>query len=72
MAHRYREIVKPVFIVVGDHDARPLAAAPRLARDIAGARMVQLENTGHYVQYARPGELLRVIHAAAANEAPDR
>lgn len=71
IAPRYPGIAKPVFIVVGDHDAKPLVSAARLAHEIPGARLVSLPNTGHYVQYARPGELLRVIDAAAASEAPD-
>jgi pimeloyl-ACP methyl ester carboxylesterase len=64
LAARYHAISKPVFIVVGDQVAVPLAAAERLARDIPGARQTVLPETGHYVQYARPAELIQVIEAA--------
>lgn len=64
LAARYHSIAKPVFIVVGDQDAVPLAAAERLARDIAGAHLAVLPQTGHYVQYARPAELVQVIETA--------
>jgi len=69
---RYSEIRKPVFIVVGDGDAAPLAAAKRLADDIPGARLVVLPDTGHYVQYARPAELVQIIDEAVAGAASAR
>jgi pimeloyl-ACP methyl ester carboxylesterase len=69
LAARYHAIARPVFIVVGDKDEVPLAAAGRLARDIPGARLTVLPETGHYVQYARPAELVQVVAEAAAGAA---
>lgn len=65
MAPHYPEIHKPVFLVYGEQDARNHRDAERLAREIPGARLTSLPNTGHYVQYARPDELARVIAQAA-------
>ncbi len=62
----YPEIRKPVFLVYGEQDARNYADAQRLSREIPGARLVSLPGTGHYVQFARPDELCRVIEEAAA------
>ncbi len=66
MAGRYREIRKPVFLVCGDQDERNLRDATRLVREIPGATLTSLPNTGHYVQFARPDALVRVIDLAAA------
>lgn len=64
MAPRYAEIRKPLVIVCGEQD-RNHEDALRLAREIPGARLVVLPDTGHYVQYARPHELVAVIEEAA-------
>jgi pimeloyl-ACP methyl ester carboxylesterase len=70
-ALHYREIRKPVFLVYGQQDDRNYADAQRLEREIPGSRLVSLPNTGHYVQFARPDELCRVIEeAATARSAP--
>lgn len=62
----YPEIRKPVFLVYGEADVRNYADAQRLNREIPGSRLVSLPNTGHYVQFARPDELCRVVEEAAA------
>ena len=64
LSGRYREIRRPVWIVCGDADAN-FADAQRLARDVPGARLVALEGTGHYVQFARPEALEAAILEAA-------
>ncbi len=61
LAPHYREIRKPVYLVYGADDARAGSDGPRLARDIRGATLLSLPDTGHYVQYARPEALLEVI-----------
>jgi pimeloyl-ACP methyl ester carboxylesterase len=56
-----------LFIVEGAEDRGSLDSAQRLSRDVPGAHLVLLPATGHYVQYARPDELIRTIDEAAAN-----
>jgi len=63
-APRYGEIRKGVVIVCGEQD-RNHEEAPRLAREIPGARLVMLPETGHYVPISRPDELAAVIEDAA-------
>jgi pimeloyl-ACP methyl ester carboxylesterase len=66
MSPHYSEIRKPVVVVCGENDERPYRDGRRLARDIPNARLVTFPNTGHYVQYARPDYLARIIEEAAA------
>jgi pimeloyl-ACP methyl ester carboxylesterase len=66
MGARYAVIRKPVAILCGDQDPPNTEQAKRLAAEIPGARLVMLPDTGHYVQYARPDELVAVIDEAAA------
>ena len=66
MAPHYGEIRKPVFLVCGEQDERNYRDAQRLVREIPGARLRSLPDTGHYVQFARPDDLARVIDEAAA------
>jgi pimeloyl-ACP methyl ester carboxylesterase len=66
MSPHYPEIRKPVVLVCGEDDERPYRDVGRLARDIPNARLVTFPNTGHYVQYARPDDLARIIEDAAA------
>jgi pimeloyl-ACP methyl ester carboxylesterase len=66
IALHYPEIRKPVFLVYGEQDERNYRDARGLAREIPGATLVSLPNTGHYVQYARPDDLIHVIEQAAA------
>jgi pimeloyl-ACP methyl ester carboxylesterase len=67
LSPRYAGIHKPLFIVEGAEDRGSLDSAQRLSHDVPGARLVLLPDTGHYVQYARPDELIRTIDEAAAN-----
>jgi pimeloyl-ACP methyl ester carboxylesterase len=62
----YPRIRKPVFLVCGEEDVRNHEDATRLAREIPGAKLVSLKETGHYVQFARPDDLVRVVEEAAA------
>lgn len=71
MGPRYREIKARTVIVCGEQDARSHVDALRLAREIPGARLVVLPDTGHYVQYARPDALIGLIEEAAATGRPE-
>lgn len=71
MGPRYREITAPIVIVCGQQDVRNHEDALRLAREIPGARLVVLPDTGHYVQYARPDALIGLIEEAAASGRPE-
>jgi pimeloyl-ACP methyl ester carboxylesterase len=66
MGPRYPTIRTPVAIVCGDQDPPNTAQAKRLAAEIPGARLVMLADTGHYVQFARPDELIALIDETAA------
>ena len=65
MRPRYKSIRRPVTIVCGDSDQPNTGQAPRLAAEVAGARLVMLADTGHYVQFARPDALAAVIEETA-------
>jgi pimeloyl-ACP methyl ester carboxylesterase len=51
---RYRGIMVPVVLLVGDHD-RGLSESRRLARDIPGAQLVVVPQAGHELPLTRPG-----------------
>jgi pimeloyl-ACP methyl ester carboxylesterase len=63
LAPRYREIARPVLILTGDRDTVvwPSIHAEGLARDIAGARLVQLPGTGHMPQHAARARVVAEI-----------
>jgi pimeloyl-ACP methyl ester carboxylesterase len=63
-APHYGEIRKPVVIVCGEQDKNH-GDSLRLEREVPGARLVTLPNTGHYVQFARPNILATIIEEAA-------
>jgi pimeloyl-ACP methyl ester carboxylesterase len=63
-APHYGEIRKGVVIVCGEQDRNHDEAA-RLAREIPGARLVMLPDTGHYVAFARPDALAAIVAEAA-------
>jgi pimeloyl-ACP methyl ester carboxylesterase len=65
MGPRYPAIRPPVFLVCGDHDHPNFEQAQRLVREIPGARLTALAETGHYVQFARTEALAAVIEEAA-------
>jgi pimeloyl-ACP methyl ester carboxylesterase len=64
MADRYGSIRTPVTGVYGRQD-RNYEDGVRLCREIPGARLLTLEDTGHYVQVARPEPLVAAIEQAA-------
>jgi len=39
------------------------------AANVPGAEVITVPETGHYVQYARPAELLHVIETAVSGDA---
>lgn len=56
MGSMYRAIRKPVIIVQGDRDvfARLVGEARTLAQQLPHASLVELKQTGHYLQYRHP------------------
>jgi pimeloyl-ACP methyl ester carboxylesterase len=50
----------PITLVYGEQD-KTVASAERLARERPHAELIVLPQTGHYVQYARPDELVAAI-----------
>ncbi len=63
LSPRYPTIRLPVFLLYGTRDAT-IADGWRLAREIPGARFSELPATGHYVQFARPEAVVRVVEEA--------
>ena len=62
LERRLGEIVTPTTIVAGAADrVVPIAAARRLAGQISGAELVEIEDAGHLVHQHHAGELARVI-----------
>jgi pimeloyl-ACP methyl ester carboxylesterase len=61
---RLREISAPTTIVAGTGDhVVPIAAARRLAEQIPGARLVEVEHAGHLLHVQQAGRLADVIAA---------
>lgn len=63
LSPRYREITAPTLIIAGQNDEIVYNSlhAERLAREIAGARLVVLPDTGHMPQWTAPDETLRLM-----------
>lgn len=63
MAKRYGEIAAPTVVVTGDKDDVVLAEvhSEGLKRDIAGSRLVWLENTGHMPPYTATAAIVAEI-----------
>jgi len=62
LERRLQEIAAPTTIVAGTADrVVPIAAARRLAGQIRGAELVELEHAGHLVHVHHAGEVARVI-----------
>ncbi len=62
LERRLDEIAAPTTIVAGAVDrVVPIAAARRLAGQIRGAELVEIEDAGHLVHLHHAGELARVI-----------
>jgi len=65
LERRLAEISAPTTIVAGAADrVVPIAAARRLALQIPGAKLVELEHAGHLVHQHHAGELARVVAGA--------
>jgi pimeloyl-ACP methyl ester carboxylesterase len=64
---RYPQIRARVRIVAQADDALRRESAARLHRDIPGSTLRLLPNTGHYVQFERPAEVLEEIGAALSD-----
>jgi pimeloyl-ACP methyl ester carboxylesterase len=62
----YPAIRVPVLVVCGVEDARNYQDALRLAREVPGARLRALPDTGHYVQFARPEAVVAAVEEAAS------
>ncbi len=62
---RYREISAPTVIISGDSDDTVLADihSEGLKRDIAGAKLVYLKNTGHIPTYTATARIIAEIEA---------
>jgi pimeloyl-ACP methyl ester carboxylesterase len=62
LERRLGEITAPTTIVAGAVDrVVPIAAARRLAGQIRGAELVEIEDAGHLVHQHHAGELARVV-----------
>lgn len=67
LERRLGEIAAPTSIVAGTADrVVPIAAARRLARQIPGAELVEIERAGHLVHQHHAGEVARVIAGGLA------
>jgi pimeloyl-ACP methyl ester carboxylesterase len=66
IAQRYREIRKPVLIIVGSEDMA-IRQPERLQKDIAGSQLMVWQNTGHMLQFARPRQLVEAIESFDAS-----
>jgi pimeloyl-ACP methyl ester carboxylesterase len=59
---RYRDIQKSFIIIHGSDDLLvPSDDSRRLHSDLLHSRLIMLENTGHQVQYAQPGAIVKAI-----------
>jgi pimeloyl-ACP methyl ester carboxylesterase len=64
----YGNISKRFFIIHGDDDLWvPKSDSLKLHKIIRNSKLLILDNTGHQVQYARPGVLIRTINEVASN-----
>jgi pimeloyl-ACP methyl ester carboxylesterase len=61
----YKKISLPITLVYGEQD-KTVTSAARLARELPHAKLITLPQTGHYVQYARPDELVAAIMETVA------
>jgi len=61
-SHKYRSIKHSVSIIVGDNDRKQLILQnDRLAREIPNCKYVKLRSVNHYIQYARPNEVVKAL-----------
>jgi pimeloyl-ACP methyl ester carboxylesterase len=66
LSPRYPSIHAPLYIVAEADDPRRVAGAKHLQRDVIGAQLRLLPDTGHYLQIEKPVEVAEVIRTAAA------
>ena len=71
LERRLGEITVPTTIVAGAADrVVPIAAARRLAGQIRGAELVEIEDAGHLVHQHHAGEVARVIAGGTLRDDP--
>jgi pimeloyl-ACP methyl ester carboxylesterase len=61
LSQRYDEIGVPVVIMVGKLDTHALEQAPRLDEDIPNSSVIVVPDTGHYIWFAHPEEIMDAI-----------
>ena len=68
MSGRYGEITAPVLVVTGDADdtVSPQLHSENLARDIDGAQLIVLPDTGHALHHAETARIAAAIRELAA------
>lgn len=54
---RLQNLLVPTLVLTGDHDFIPTEIAEHIARAIPGAKLVVLENCGHFAYLERPEEV---------------
>jgi proline iminopeptidase len=54
---RLQNLLVPTLVLTGDHDFIPTEIAQHIARAIPGAKLVVLENCGHFAYLERPEEV---------------
>jgi pimeloyl-ACP methyl ester carboxylesterase len=63
---RYPSIRAPLYVLAQRDQAQRRASAERLVREVPGAELTLVENTGHFVQIQRPDAVIAAIQRAAA------
>ena len=62
----YKDIKAPVTLIYGDHDWSTPEERRRNAVDLPKARLITLQQTGHFATLERPRQIADIIAAAAA------
>lgn len=62
----YKDIKAPVTLIYGDHDWSTPEERRRNAVDLPKARLITLQQTGHFATLERPRQIAEIIAAAAA------
>ena len=59
---KYTGIKHRVSIIVGDNDRKQLMLQnDRLAKEIPNCKYLKLKSVNHYIQYARPNEVVKAL-----------
>jgi pimeloyl-ACP methyl ester carboxylesterase len=66
LSSKYPDIRAPVYIVAQADDPFRRTTAERLHRDIAGSVLRLVPETGHYIQFDKPGAVVDAIREAAS------